>query len=232
MTSDRKTAIIVGILFIMNYLGVFIGSAIYTPVINAPDLLGNIFTNKTQLMTGMAFELMNDAAVIGIVVMLFPILKKYSESLALGLVGFRFMEAAMLVVGKISILSLITTSREYVEAGTRDAACYQVIGASALAEHYWAGQMTTVFFILGALIFYYILYQSKLLPRFISVWGFLAVASLTTANVVGVPEMNQGFHPAMILFLPIVLNELFLGTWLIAKGFNPHSIASDSAKNR
>ena len=230
MDSFRKTAIIVGVLFIVNYLGVFIGSAFYGPVLNTPDYLNNIYPNKTQVIIGMLFELMNDAAVVGICAIMFRILKKHNESIAVGYVGFRIIEAVTLIVGKISILSLITLSQDYITAGAPDDSYFQALGASALAERYWAGQMTAVFFILGALIFYYILYRSKLVPRFISAWGLIAVASLIMANVLGVPDLTQGFQPAMILYFPIVLSELLLAVWLIVKGFNPSAIASESAK--
>jgi hypothetical protein len=230
MTSTRKTAIIVGVLFLVGYLGVFLGSAFYAPILDAPDYLINVYPNKTRVIIGMLIELINDAAVIGIAVMLFPILRKHSESIAVGYVGFRVIEAVTLIVGKISILSLITLSQEYVAAGAPDVSYFQTLGALALAERSWAGKMTVVFFILGALIFYYILYKSKLLPRFISVWGLIAVASLITANVLGVPDLTQGFQPAMILYFPIVLSELLLSIWLIVKGFNPSAIASEFAK--
>jgi hypothetical protein len=193
----------------------------------------NIYPNRTQVIIGLLIELINDAAVVGIAVMLFPILRKHNEALARGYLGIRVIEVVILIVGKISILSLITLSQEYVAAGAPDASYFQALGALALAERYWAGQMTAVFFILGALIFYYILYQSKLLPRFISVWGLIAVASVTTVNVLEVLEVydpTQGFHPAQLLYLPIFLSEFLLGIWLIVKGFNPSAIAPGSAK--
>jgi len=230
MNSSRKTAIIVGVLFLIAYLGIFLGSAFYTPILDAPDYLSNVYPNRTQVIIGMLIELINDAAVIGIAVMLFPILRKHSESMALGYVGFRVIEAVMLIASKNSILSLITLSQDYIAAGAPDASYFHALGALALAERYWAGKMQVVFFILGALILYSILYKSKLLPRFISVWGLIAVASLVTANVLGVPDLTQGFQPAMILYFPIVLSELLLAIWLIVKGFNSSAIASGFEK--
>jgi hypothetical protein len=230
MNSYRKTAIIVGVLFLTSYCGLIIGSAFLAPILNAPDYLLNVYPNKTQVIIGVLLELINDAVVVGIAVLLFPILKKHGESMALGYVGFRVIEAVMYIVSKISTLSLITLSQEYIVAGAPDASYFQALEALALAERSWAGEMAAIFFILGALIFYYLLYQSKLLPRFISVWGLIAVALLTTAKGLGVPDLTQRFHPAMILYFPIVLNELFLAIWLIVKGFNSSAIASGSAK--
>jgi len=231
MNSNRKTAIIVGVLFLAGYVGVFVGGAISGPILKAPDYLSNIYPNKTQVIIGMLVEvLLNDVPVVGIGVMLFPILKKYSESIALWYVGMRVIEAVTLIVAAISALSLITLSQEYIAAGAVDASAFQASGALAKAMRYWAGDvMLTVFFIVGALILYSILYKSKLVPRFISVWGLIAVASLIAANVLGVPDPTQGFNPGQILYFPIMLSEALLAIWLIVKGFNPSAIASGSA---
>ncbi|MHA2343101.1 MAG: DUF4386 domain-containing protein [Candidatus Hodarchaeales archaeon] len=219
MNSNRKTAIIVGVLFLISYCGVFIGNAILAPILDAPDYLMNIYRNKNQVIIGVLIELINDAVVVGIAAMLFSILKKHSESIALWYVGFRVIEAVIYSISKISILSLITLSQEFIAAGAADASNFQALSVLALSGRYWAGEMAAIFFFLGALIFYYLLYQSKLLPRFISVWGLIAVASVITAKVLGVPDLTQGFQPAMISYFPIVLNELFLAIWLIVKGF-------------
>jgi hypothetical protein len=224
MDTYRKTAIVAGILFLAGYLGIFLGSAFYAPILDAPDYLNNIFPNRSQVILGMLIELINDAAVIGIPVVLFPILKKYSERLALGYFGFRIIEAVVLIISKTSLLSLITLSQEYIAAQAPDPSYFQTLGAVALAERSWASQIQVVFFVLSALIFYYVLYQTRLLPRFLSVWGFIAVASLIAANVLPVPDLTQGFNPAQLLFLPIFVSEILVAIWLIVKGFNPSAI--------
>jgi hypothetical protein len=227
MDTGRKTAVIVGALFLISYAGVFIGSGIYGPIIDAPDYLGSVYPNRSQVIIGVLIELLNDIAVVGIAVMLFPLLKKQSEGIALGYVAFRVVEAVTLIVGKISVLSLITISQEYISTGD---SYFQASGALALAGHYWVNEvMLLVFFILGALLFYYLLYQSRLLPRFIPIWGFIALATLLAGNVIGMPELTEGFHPVMLLLFPIMLNELFIGVWLIVKGFNPTSIIFEPA---
>lgn len=221
MKTYRKTAIATGILFLAGYLGIFLGSAFYTPFVDAPDYLTQIFPNKNQVVVGMLIELINDASVIGIPVMLYPIFKKYSERLALGYFGFRVIESMVLIFSKTSLLSLITLSQEYLSAGSPSNSYFQTAGAAALAERFWASQIQVVFFCLSALIFYYVLHKTKLLPRFFSIWGFIAVASLVAANVLPVPDLTEGFSFAQLLFLPIFLSEILVAIWLIVKGFNP-----------
>jgi len=230
--SNRKTAIIVGVLFLAGYVGIFVGDAISGPFLKAPDYLSVIFPNKTRVIIGMLVEvLLNDVPVVGIGVMLFPILRKHNEGIALWYAGIRIVESVTLIVGTISALSLITVSQDYIAAGAADALYYQASGALALAVRHWAADvMLAVFFIIGALILYSILFKSKLVPRFISIWGLISTASLIAANVIHVPDLTKGFHPGQILYFPIMLSEVLLAIWLIVKGFNPSVIASGSAK--
>jgi hypothetical protein len=232
MSSHRKTTIIVGVLFLAGYVGVFAGGAFSGPILNDPDYLSNVYNNKTRLIIGMLLEiLLNDVPVVGIGVMLFPILKKFSEGIALWYAGMRVVEAVTLIVGTISALSLITLSKEYLAAGTLDASSFQASGALALAVRHWASDVIlTVFFIVGALILYSILYKTKLVPRFISIWGLIAVASLIAGNVLGTSDPTQGFQPSAILLFPIMTSEVLLAIWLIVKGFNPSAVDSGPTK--
>ena len=226
MKTYRKTATIAGILFLAGYLGIFLGSAIYGPFVDAPNYLSMIFPNKDQVALGMFVELINDVSVILLPIVLFPVLRKYGERLALGYFGFRMIEAVVLIVSKTGILSLITLSQEYLAAGSPGGSYFQTAGAAALAERFWASQIQVVFFCLSALIFYYVMYRSKLLPRFLSVWGFFAVASMIAANLLPVPDLTEGFSIAQLLFLPIFISEILVALWLIVKGFNtPETIS-------
>jgi hypothetical protein len=121
-------------------------------------------------------------------------------------------------------------SEEFVRAGAPESSSFQVLGTLLLAERYWAFQMVTFALVLGALMFYYMLYQSRLIPRFISVWGLIgALAVLATAML-----DTFGISPGSLEFLGVLmlLNELFLGVWLIVKGFNPSAIATGAAPRR
>ena len=227
MKTYRKTAIITGILFLAGYLGVFLGSAIYGPIVDAPDYLAEIFPNKNQVVWGMLIELINDAAVIGIPVMLYPIFKKYSERLALGYLAFRIVESLVLIFSKTSLLSLIPLSQEFIAAGSPEMSSFHTIATVALSARDWASQIQVVFFSLSALIFYYVVFKTKLLPRWLSVWGFIAVASLIAANVLPIPDLTEGFNAAQLLFLPIFLSEILIAIWMIVKGFNQLAFSSE-----
>ena len=231
MNSNRKTAIIVGVLFLTAMVASLLGGGLVESIISAPDYLIAVSENETQVIIGVLLELINGIAVVGIGVLMFPILKKHNETIALGYLGTRIIESVFCIVIVISPLSLITLSQEYLEAGASDASYFQTVGTLSIAERASvAGLLIPVFFSLGALLFYYLLYQSKLIPRFISVWGLIGVALILTLNLLLTLNLEVGISIGLIFALPIISNEIFLGIWLIVKGFNPSVIASESVK--
>ena len=225
MNTKKRTARIVGVLFLTAMVTSLLGGIWLESILNAPDYLTTVSANETQVTIGVILELINCAAVVGIAVMLFPILKKHSEALALGYVGIRVVEAAILTVAVISPLSLITLSQEYLTAGASDASYFQSLGTLLLAARDWAGVSGSLAFILGALMYYYVFYRSKLIPRWLSVWGLIGATLMLATGVI------RMFDPSLIYgALPILVNEMVLAVWLIVKGFNPSAIASLSAK--
>jgi hypothetical protein len=231
MNSSKTTARIVGVLFLIAMVASLLGGGLVESIITAPDYLIAVSENETQVIIGVLLELINGIAVVGIGVLMFPILKQHNENIALGYLGFRIIESVFCCVIVISPLSLITLSQEYLKAGAADAAYFQTVGTLSIAERAGVSSLLIpIFFSLGALLFYYLLYQSKLLPRFISVWGFIGAVLILTLNLLLILNLlEEGMSTVLIFALPIILNEIFLGIWLIVKGFSPSAIASDSA---
>jgi hypothetical protein len=232
MNSYRKTAITVGILFIIataiNMLGKI---AFIDPILNAPDYLSKIYANENQVILGGLLVVFSAFACAGIAIGLYPVLKKHHEAFALGSVGFRVMESMLYIVGVVGLLSLLTLSHEYAKAGASNASLFQVSGITLLAIKEWAGELSVVAFTLGALMYYYVFYQSKLVPRWLSGWGLLAAAASLAAALLSISGQIAPFSTVFILLqLPIGLQEYALAVWLIVKGFNPSAVASLSAK--
>ena len=230
MNSNRKTAIIVGVLFITATVVSSLYYVILDPILNAPDYLVNVSANKTQVIIGVLFYLIDCAAVVAIPIMLFPIFKKHNEALALGYVSSRIIESVTLIVGHISLLSLLTLSQEYVQAAAPDASHFQALGALLLAVIDWTHLLgVEIVFSLTALILNYILYQSKLIPRFISVWGLIGAILLLASGLLGMFGLRPSPPISWFFTLPIAINEMVLAVWLIVKGFNSSAIVSGSA---
>ncbi len=233
MNIHRKTATIVGVLFIVATVMLFIGGAFYNPILGSPDYLDNAYPNKTTVIIGILLEFTKIPAIVLIPVFLFPILKKHNEALALGYVGFRFLEAVLLSGIDINKLSLVNVSQDYLNRRGLDTSYFQNIGNSIQSENDWSFSIYLIVFTLGALMFYSVLYESKLIPRFISAWGFIAAALLLTGSVLITVDMFTGISELgleLIFATPIAVNEMVLAIWLIVKGFNPFAIASEPAK--
>ncbi len=174
-------------------------------ILLAYSVLGS--DNPDAKILGMFLEAISGAAVIGISVIMFPFFKPYNKNLSLWYIFFRIIEGVLMVITGILFLSHSTSLQEI-----RDAI--------------WVGHAYV--FIVAALIFYYLLYQSKLIPRWLSVWGFIAAILLLIVNLL---EVTHIITSLMILYLPIILNEVVLAIWLIGKGFNPSAIVSNSVEN-
>ena len=232
MNTNRKTAIIVGVLFIIATGFLFFGQAFYEPILSSPDYLDNAYPNRIIVIIGILLEFICIFAILLIPVFLFPILRKHNEALALGYVGFRFLEAVLYIGMEINKLSLINVSQDYLNKVGMDTSFFQNIGSSIQSENDWTFSIYVVVFTLGALMLYSVLYKSKLIPRFISAWGFIAAAILLTGSVLIMVDMfsEVSLGLELILILPIAVNEMVLAGWLIVKGFNPPTIASGSVK--
>ena len=229
MNSNRKTAIVVGALFITATVMPILGTVVLIgPILDDADYLVNVSANENQVLIGVLFELIAAGAVAGSAIALFPIFKKYNEGLALGYVGARTMEGVTLMVAALGALLLSTISREYVAT---DASSFQTLGTLLLAVRDWTLFLgPNIVFSLNALVLSYLLYQLRLVPRWLSVWGLIGAPLVLAAGLLHMFDLVTAFSPIKgLLVLPIALFEMVLAVWLIAKGFNPSAIASESA---
>lgn len=226
--SYRRTASFVGLLFLIAMVTSLGGGLWVESFLDTPHYLVTVSTDSSQVVMGALLELINCIAVVGIAVLLYPILKKKTESLAMGYVGFRIVEAAILVAAVLCSLLLITLSQEYLAASGGDTAYFQSLGMLIkAARSNLTGLLTATFFSCAALLLYYFMYQTKLVPRFISIWGFIAVLLMLTWNLF--EAFGISISAGIVFGLLIILNEIFLGIWLMVKGFNMTELNSEAA---
>jgi len=227
MNSYRKTAIIVGVLFIIATAATMLSLVGTEPILDAPDYLINVSANENQVIIGALFMLIDAVAVSGIAIIMYPILKKYNEVLALGYIGARVVECVLFIIYVIILLSLLTLSQEFVKAGAPDVSYFQTGGTLLLAASDWAFSLGLgLIFTLSALILNYSLYQSKLIPRWLSGWGLVGATLVFALTLLEFFSINL----TEILNFPIALQEMVFAVWLIFKGFNSSAIASATAK--
>jgi hypothetical protein len=229
----RKTAAVVGVLYIIGTVAGILSVVFTGPILNAPDYLSKVSASENQIILGALFVLTMGLALALVPVMLFPILKKINEALALGYIVFRgALETVTYMVMVIAWLFLILLSQEYVKAGAPEISYFQTLGVLFLKGNDSISSILVIVFCLGALMLYYLLYQSKLIPRWISGWGFISILlHLTTGFLILFNLMSPFSTIDLVMNFSIFLQEMVMAVWLIVKGFNQTAIASLPAKN-
>ncbi len=174
MNTNIKTARIVGALFIIATVAYSLSVILLDPILSGSDYLTMASANEYQVMIGALLVLIDAVAVASIAIVIYPILKKHHETLALGYVGARLAEGVLVIVNIITILTLLTLSQEFVKAGAPDASNYQTLGIVLIAAGDWAFLFGLgLAFSLSALTLNIVLYRSKLIPRWLSGWGLV-----------------------------------------------------------
>jgi hypothetical protein len=217
---------IAGASFLISYLGLIVGSLVLSSILDGTDFLANVYPSRVLFGIGVLLESINGIAVIGIAVMLYPILKKQSEGVALGYLAFRVVEAFLSILGSTKTASLIEISHAYIDAGSPVNSHFDTLATLILADKHWTMEMLTVFFLLGAFIFYLLLFQGEFLPKYVSIWGFIAVFGVTIFNALFYSGIDLGMAINFILVIPIIANEFFVAFWLIFKGIDSSKVTT------
>jgi len=220
MDLYRKIAIIVGVLFITATVAGLVSGFFYGPV-NESNYLTAISANENQVIISTFFYAIMAVAVAGIAIVIYPVLKKYDEVLALGYVGARLVEGILFAVGVTALLTLITLSQEFVTAGAPDASYFQTGGTLLIAAGDWAYMLGELSFFFSALMLYYLLYKTKLVPQWLSGLGLIGAFMWPIGSLSLVGSTYSGFF-----YIVIFVQEMILAVWLIVKGFNPSVIKS------
>jgi hypothetical protein len=228
MNTNRKIAVITGVIFIIATVAALL-AAVLAPVLNSTDYLTRVSANTNQVAAGALLYLIAAFTSVGIAVALYPVLNEWNAGLALGSVVFRTLEAAFYMAAVLFLLSLLTLDQQFTSAGAADHALFQAVGGLLVSLRNHATLAAVFAFSLGAFMYYYVFFQSRLIPRWLSGWGMAAAILMLAACLLSLFSDNPitGYG---LLVLPIALQEMVLAVWLIAKGFSPSESASQSAK--
>jgi hypothetical protein len=226
VNPTRRTAFVVGVLFILTFVTSIAGLIAYGPVLNDPNYVTGAGAD-TRVFFGAFMELFLIITNIGCAVVLFPLLKRQNETLALGYVAARLVECAFIGIGLLSLLTIVTLRQG---AAGADAGSLVVAGKSLVALHNWT-------FLLGpgftdgigtGLILGYLMYRSGLVSHRMALFGVIGgplLAASGAAVLLGV--IPQGSALQGIATVPEIVWEAFLGLWLTFKGFTPSPITSN-----
>ena len=224
----RTAARVVGTLFIIATVAFSLAVWLLQPVVGAPDYLTKASFSENRVATAALFELINHIAVVGIAVAIYPVLRRFSERLALGYVAARSIEAVLFAIGTMQLLTLVTVSQEFVAAGSPPTSHFQTLAGMLLAGHDWDdAALAFTAFSLGALILNYVLYRARLVPRWLSVWGLVGAALNLAARMMVIYGLEPSSATQIVLDAPIAAQEMVFAVWLIVKGFNAAAFASE-----
>jgi hypothetical protein len=222
----RTTARVVGIVYILGFVVGLAGIGLFTSILGAPDHLSTVSANSMLLGFAAVLWLM---AVIGDAahgVLMFPVLKQHSERMAIGYLAFRIVDAIFIAVMVLFVLIQIPLGSEYLKAAASDASFLQALSAVFSQAQQYAYQIGMSALGVSGLMLCYTLYKAKLVPAWLAIWGLVGYATI----LVGMLSAVMGSGLGDLSSIPGGLWEVFMGVWLIVKGFNAPAIASGSAK--
>jgi len=228
MKTYRTTAVVVGVLYIIGTVAGVLSVLVIMPIVGVSDYLSEVAANANQLTMGAWLVLLMGFALAMVPVLLFPIFRKINEALAVGYVVFRgALETAGYFAEAIPWLFLVIVGQRYVAAGAPDASFFQTLGSLLKEGTESVAPIRGFAFCLGALMLYYLLYQSNLIPRWISVWGVLGILLSLVANFLTVFHLQSTTSTMdTVMHLPLFLQEMGMAVWLIVRGFTPSPVAA------
>jgi hypothetical protein len=231
MNPTRRTATIAGWLFVITFVTSIPAFLLYSPVLNDARYIVGAGAD-TRIALGAFLEMLLIVANIGTAVVLFPILRRQSETLALGYVTARVVECTFIAVGLLSLLAIVTLRQDVGGPGGADSLVS--IGRSLVAIHDWT-------FLLGpgwvvgvgnGLILGYLMYRSGLVPRGMAVLGLIGGPLIIVSGTLILFDVTEaGSAIQGIATVPEFIWELSLGIYLIVKGFRPSPILADDREH-
>jgi len=217
----RINAAVAGVLYIIGTVAGVLSLVVTKDLFAGEDFLIRIFANPILLNLGAFFILIMGLSLAAMPIFLYPLFRKKSEAMALGMVIFRGpIEASGYFLSVVNWLLLVLVSKEFAAAGS-EAASLQAIGNVMLQFGDRVGPALSFVFIIGAMFIYILFYLTKLIPRWISVWGMIGSVLYIAYYFMKFFDfsLNLGF-----LVLPLAIQEMIMGLWLVIKGFNKTAV--------
>jgi hypothetical protein len=227
--NDRTAARLTGVLFILATAGSLAGTALSKPALGDAVDPARIVANQSPLVFGMLLRLLGDIACPAIALAMYPVLRRYGETPALGSVLFRGIEATFYLLGAVCVLLIAFLAREAAVAGPGSTSFAQTSALLLAAADLLGFVVAVLFFGLGALLYYAVLFRARLVPRWLAGGGVVgAVMTMTSAVLVLMGTTTPMATPHLLLNLPIFVQEMVLAVWLLTKGFTSRTVAAES----
>lgn len=217
MKSNKNTGRIVGLFFLFVFvIGIIVYQFLQGPVLFSDDFLTSTSENSNKIIVSILLLFLSGIISVVIAAILLPIFKKYSITLAFLYVAFSILSFIAISIDNISVLSMLELSLEYSKNETENSDLLNILGSVFYKKHWWSHYLSLLISCFPVFILYYVLFISKLVPKFISIVGILAVILMFIEILCSI----FGQSISMNMLLPIGLIQLFLPLWLIFKGLN------------
>jgi hypothetical protein len=226
MNNFRTTARVVGLIYLAGMVIGIGGNILIQSILGTPDYFSSISPNSMKLAIGAMLWLMTVGGDAAHGVLMFPVLKQHNEGIAIGYLTTRIIDAVFIGIHVLFVLIQIPISNESLKTGIHDTFFLQALSTVFIMVNLYAYHIGMIFVGLAGLILCSSFFRSKLVPQFVAVWGLIGYSTLLCGSVLEV----VGFDLHLIHTIPGGLWELFIGVWLIAKGFNSSPIALRSVK--
>jgi hypothetical protein len=229
--SNRRREKLVGALFIVATAASILGSIAVGSALDRPDYLTTLNVHEGQVIVAAVLFLIAAMSAFAIAFLLFPVLKTRDEGLAAGYLGLRAFENVFYVASVVALLAMLRVSQSDV-VGSSEGSSVPLLGSALLALREWSTVLGTLVFAgLGAVILNDVLYRWRLVPRWLSLWGVLGGAMLVLYGLLGIFGLDTDLgSPAMLLAMPIAVQEMALAGWLLAKGLRTTETGSTPSR--
>jgi Domain of unknown function (DUF4386) len=218
--NDKRNAAITGLFFILAAVSSIIGKKLYDPVLTDANFLIAAGQNYNQLIAGAINELILAASATGTGIMLYPYLKRYSISLGMGYLSFRLLEVVFILIGIVSVLTVLSISLQ-LNSNPEEQSAAHSIGSAFIALHNWTFILGPNFMLaINTFLYSYVFHKTGLVPRYLSKLGVTASCLIMLAALLELFGIIQQISLwGILLALPIAAYEMWLAVFLIAKGF-------------
>jgi Domain of unknown function (DUF4386) len=227
--EHRAAATTAGILYIIGTVAGVLSMVVIAPVSDARDPFAYGAEHSGTVVTGALLVLVMGLSLAFVPVVLFPVLRRVNEVLAVGYLIVRgAVETVCYVILAIGWLLLVPLG-EAVSAGGSTASPAGVRVGSLVIDSDAANAVLALVFCLGAGMFYFLLYRSRIVPRWIALWGLVAIPLYVAADLLAMYAVIGAASPGQVLmFMPLAVQEMVLAVWMIARGFRPAAVATTS----
>lgn len=223
MATQKVTARLVGVLFIVATVTSIVGGSLVMVLLDDPDYLIGVAAHEGQIILGVLLEFILALSVIGIAALLLPVLRPHGEGMAVSYVAVRTVEATFILMASTTALLVLALSQD---GGSAGAVGVDTVGSALLSAREWTYLVGTLLvFGVSAVILNILLYRSRLVPAWLSLWGLVGGLLLLTYAVTEMFGLEAGFA-LQLLAAPIGLQEMVLAVLLIWKGFAAPSVAA------